>query len=323
MRKANLARFVDLAPVEESFRDAALAGLSQPRKSIPCRFLYDERGSALFDAICELPEYYITRTEIGLLKDRAADIAALAGPSCQLVEFGSGAGRKVRLLLEALDSPRAYVPVDISGEFLRAAAARISAAFPDLMVTAVCADFAEPDRLPEDLFPESSCRIGFFPGSTIGNLTPAEAVAFLRGCRKLLGGGGDMIVGVDLKKDPRILHDAYNDSAGVTEAFTLNLLARMNRELGADFDIGRFAHEAFYNPDAGRVEIYIRSLMNQIVTVAGRRISFVAGERIHVEYSYKFTVAEFQRLAARAGFHPAACWTDDAGLVSVHYLKAD
>jgi dimethylhistidine N-methyltransferase len=322
MRKGNLAAFVDLAPVEESFRDAALAGLLHARKSIPCRFLYDERGSALFDSICELPEYYITRTETGVLRDRASEIAGLAGPRCQLIEFGSGAGTKVRLLLERLQSPLAYVPVDISSEFLKSAAARISADFPELAVIAVCADFMEPRRLPDDLFPEATRRIGFFPGSTIGNLTPGEAVSFLRGCRALLGPRGSMIVGVDLKKDPKLLHDAYNDSAGVTAAFTLNLLARMNRELGADFDLSRFAHEAFYNADAGRIEIYIRSLMSQIVTVAGERVSFLAGERIHVEYSYKYEVDEFRRLAERAGFIAAACWTDPEDLVSVHYLKS-
>lgn len=322
MRFGNLAAFVDLAPVEESFREAALAGLMRQQKSIPCRFLYDERGSALFDAICTLPEYYVTRVEVGILARRAAQIAALAGPRCQLIEFGSGAGRKVRLLLEAFDRPHAYVPVDISAEFLKHAASGIIRDFPNLEVIAVCADFTEPQRLPEFLPEPAGRRIAFFPGSTIGNLTPDEAVAFLRRCRTMLGEGGDMIVGVDLKKDPILLHEAYNDSAGVTAAFTLNLLARMNREIGADFALNRFRHEAFYNPDQGRVEIYIRSLLDQIVRVGGRPVRFAQGERTHVEYSYKYSTEEFRRLAGRAGFQSLLCWTDDAALFSVHYLTA-
>jgi dimethylhistidine N-methyltransferase len=322
MRQTNLATFVDLAPVEESFREAALSGLSSPRKSIPCRFLYDERGSALFDAICDLPEYYVTRTEIRILKERAGEIAALAGPRCQLVEFGSGASRKVKLILSALETPLAYIPIDISPEFLRQTAAGIVKEFPGVDVIAVCADFAEPQHLPDYIFWPFGSRLGFFPGSTIGNLMPGEAVSFLSGCYSLLGAGGGMVVGVDLKKDPDILHDAYNDADGATAAFTLNLLQRMNREIDGDFDIGRFSHEAFYNASAGRIEIYIRSLMNQIVGVAGRRIAFAADERIHVEYSYKYTIEEFQRLAARAGFSPSAVWTDRNNLFSLHFLKA-
>jgi len=322
MREGNLARFVDLAPVEEDFRAAALAGLTRRHKAIPCRFLYDDRGSALFEDICGLPEYYITRTEIGILEAHADEITARAGPDCQLIEFGAGAGRKVRLLLAALENPAAYVPIDISSQYLRRTASAIVEEFPDLAVVAVCADFTEPQRLPAHLPAHAGRRLGFFPGSTIGNLDPGEAASFLRGCRAMLGRAGAMVVGVDLKKDPSLLHAAYNDAAGVTAAFTLNLLARMNREIEADFDPSRFRHEAFYNPAAGRVEIYIRSTMDQIVTVAGRRIRFAAGERIHIENSYKYTVAEFQRLAEGAGFRAAACWADDRDLFSVHYLKA-
>lgn len=323
MRQGNLAAFVDLAPVEENFREAVLGGLTRPQKSIPCRFLYDGRGSALFDEICTLPEYYITRTEIGILAQCAPQIAALAGPRCQLVEFGSGAGRKVRLLLEAFDRPQAYIPVDISGEFLKHAALGITHDFPNLDVIAVCADFTEPQRLPEFLPARAGRRIGFFPGSTIGNLMPDEAVAFLRRCRAVLGQGGDMIVGVDLKKDPVLLHAAYNDSAGVTAAFTLNLLERMNREIEADFDLDRFRHEAFYDPNQGRIEIYIRSLLDQIVRVAGWRIRFAQAERTHVEYSYKYSIDDFRRLAGRAGFQSLVCWTDDSALFGVHYLTAN
>lgn len=323
MGHENFATFVDLAPAAEDFRTAVLAGFARPRKSIPCRFLYDARGSELFTAICETPEYYLTRTETGILESRAGEIAALAGPGCHLVEFGSGAGTKVRILLAAFADPAAYTAIDISAAALNWAAESVTAAFSDVDVTAVCADFTDPGRLPASLFAPPARRIGFFPGSTIGNLTPREAVDFLRGCRAMLGPGSAMIVGVDLKKDAARLNAAYNDSAGVTAEFTLNLLARMNRELGANLDASRFRHEAFYAPAEGRMEIYIQSLMDQIVSVAGRRVSFARFERIHVEYSCKYTVPEFQELAARAGFSPAACWTDADSLFSVHYLNAD
>lgn len=322
MRRENFATFVDLAPVAEDFRTAALAGLARPHKSIPCRFLYDARGSDLFAAICELPEYDITRTEIGILAAHAGDIAALAGPGCHLIEFGSGAGTKVRYLLDAFAAPAAYTAIDISPAALNRAAEGVTRAFSGVDVTAVCADFTEPERLPPSLFAASARCIGFFPGSTIGNLTPAEAAAFLRGCRTALGPGSAMIVGVDLKKDPGRLNAAYNDSAGVTADFTLNLLARMNRELGANFDRTRFRHEAFYAAAEGRMEIYIQSLMDQIVTLAGRRVPLAQYERIHVEYSYKYAVVEFQELAASAGYRAAACWTDPDNLFSVHYLNA-
>ncbi|HTZ81172.1 MAG TPA: L-histidine N(alpha)-methyltransferase [Stellaceae bacterium] len=321
MRDGSLAAFLDLAPVEESFHDAALAGLSRSEKAIPCRFLYDQRGSALFEQICELPEYYVTRTEMAILAERAAAIAARVGPRAQLVEFGSGASRKVRLLLQALRDLSAYVPVDISRDFLREAASSVAADFPDVEVSAICADYSEPRRLPVLPVVRGGRRVGFFPGSTIGNLTPEEAIAFLSGCREALGPQSGMIVGVDLKKDPRVLHDAYNDAAGITAEFILNILDRMNRELGADFDRSRFRYEASYNEAAGRIEIYIRSTMAQIVTVARRPIVFTAGERLHVEYSCKYTIGEFGELARRAGFRPVDCWTDEARLFSVHYLQ--
>jgi dimethylhistidine N-methyltransferase len=320
MRDGNLVAYLDLAPREDSFRDVALAGLRRAHKSIPCRFLYDQRGSELFEAICELPEYYVTRTETAILTERAEEIAARIGPKVRLIEFGSGASTKVRLLLEALDNPVSYVPIDISGDMLHGAASSVARDFPPLEVIAICADYMEPRRLPGLLGRYPGRRVGFFPGSTIGNLTPQEAVDFLRGCRALLGPGGGMVVGADLKKDPALVHAAYNDAAGVTAQFTLNILARMNRELGADFNLDRFAHEAFYNAVAGRVEIYIESLMDQIVTVGGHGIAFSAGERVHVEYSHKFSVAEFQELARRAGFKPDAVWTDAAQMFSVHYL---
>jgi dimethylhistidine N-methyltransferase len=322
MPRANLARFLDLEPASVAFRDAVLAGLARSPRSIPCRFLYDAQGSALFEQICELPEYYVTRTELAILRAHAPAMARLIGPACQLIELGSGASRKVRLLLDALERPAVYAPVDISREFLREAASRVAADFPELAVIAICADYSDPRMVGGLPPPAGGRRVGFFPGSTIGNLEPAEAVAFLRGCRAILGSRGGMLVGVDLKKDPEVLHRAYNDAAGVTAAFTLNLLARVKRELGAELDVARFRHDAFYNPAPGRIEIYARSLADQLVTVAGRTFAIAAGERLHVESSYKYTVPEFQALGQRAGFRPVAVWTDPAELFSVHYLEA-
>lgn len=314
------AVFHDLAPAEESFRDSVIDGLSRRRKAIPCRFLYDAHGSALFEAICEQPEYYPTRTETAILAEFAPEIAAAMGPHCELIEFGSGSSRKVRLLLAALEKPAAYVAIEISREALREAADSLAESFPGLTVVAVCADYMHPLDLPDLPAAGEGSRLGFFPGSTIGNLEPAMAVDFLAGCKRVIGEDGAMLVGVDLRKDPRLLNAAYNDRQGVTAAFTLNLLARINRELDGDFNLDRFAHDAAYNAEAGKVEIFIRSLADQIVTVAGQRFRFAAGERIHTEDSWKYTVKGFQQLAARAGYHAARCWTDPAELFSVHLL---
>jgi L-histidine Nalpha-methyltransferase len=312
--------FHDLAPGEESFRDAVLAGFGRERKSIPCKFLYDARGSALFEEICRLSEYYPTRTEVAILAENAAEIAAQMGPHSRLIEFGSGGSHKPRILLEALDRPAAYVPVDISREHLRQAAAGVAADFPLLRVIAVCADYTAPFRLPPLPGPAGK-RVGFFPGSTIGNFEPPAALRFLQNCAQILGPGGEMMIGVDLKKDRQILDAAYNDGAGVTAAFNLNLLGRINRELDGELDLGRFAHRAFYDADQGRVEIYIESLTDQWARVAGRPFRFTEGELIHTEYSYKYAVPEFRALAARAGFRPVDTWTDASDLFSVHYFR--
>jgi L-histidine Nalpha-methyltransferase len=312
--------FHDLAPGEESFRDAVLNGFGRGRKSIPCKFLYDAHGSALFEEICRLPEYYPTRTELAILAENAADIAAEMGAHSRLIEFGSGGSHKARLLLEALDRPAAYVPVDISREQLRAAAAGIAADFPLLPVVAVCTDYTAAFRLPPLPGP-SGKRVGFFPGSTIGNFEPAAAERFLANSARILGSAGEMMIGVDLKKDAAILDAAYNDRAGVTAAFNLNLLVRINRELDGDLDIARFAHLAFYNSREGRVEIYIESLADQQARVAGKRFHFAEGELIHTEYSYKYAVPEFRALAARAGFRPVDTWTDPSNLFSLHYFR--
>ena len=310
--------FHDHAPELESFEAAAVSGLSPPDKAIPCRFLYDEQGSALFDRICDLPEYYPTRTETKILRDHAGDIAARMGPEAVLIELGSGSSIKVRLLLDAMTDPAAYVAVDISAEHLRRAAETLAGDYPDLKVAAICADYAEPFALPD--LPGAGRRVGFFPGSTIGNLERDEAAAFLKLWARRLGPDAAMIVGVDLKKDAAILNAAYDDSQGVTAAFSLNLLARANRELGADFDLARFRHRAVYNEAAGGVRIDLVSLADQSVCVAGRRFDFAAGEPIHVENSNKYSVEEFAALARGSGFDHAAVWTDADGLFSLHYL---
>jgi L-histidine N-alpha-methyltransferase len=314
--------FHDLAPSEESFRDAVLAGLAARPKSLPCKFFYDARGSALFEKICEVPEYYLTRAETAILETYAPAIADRIGPYCRLIELGSGASQKVRLLLGALETPLAYVPVDISREHLRAAAAGLAADFPELQVVAVCADYTRPFDLPNLPGPPGK-RVGFFPGSTIGNFEPEGVVNFLTHCGHLLGPGAEMLIGTDVKKDKRILDAAYNDADGFNAAFNLNLLHRIANELDAEIDIDEFEHVAFYNPDEGRVELYIRSLEAQSVAVAGSRFAFAKGELIHTENSYKYAIAEFRDLAARAGFQTLETWTDPDRMFAVYYLRRD
>ena len=304
----------------EEFRNAVLDGLSRRPRAIPARFLYDARGSALFDEICELPEYYLTRTETRILADHAKDIARLAGPGCALVEFGSGSSVKSRLLLDAMSPLAVYAPIDISRQHLDQSAARLRRDYPRLLVEPVCGDYMSLQSLPS--VAQDARRLGFFPGSTIGNLEPAQASAFLHRARQLLGNDGALILGVDLRKDERLLHDAYNDSAGVTAAFTLNLLRRMNRELDASFDLSNFAHEAFYNPHEGRVEIYFRSLVDQSVRVSARSIAFETGERVHTEYSYKYDIAGIEALAGTGDFDVAEIWTDEERRFAVACLRA-
>ncbi|MGZ8362766.1 MAG: L-histidine N(alpha)-methyltransferase [Caulobacteraceae bacterium] len=317
----SLIAFHDLAPRQESFLDALLAGLASPRKAIPPQFLYDEAGAALFGQITQTPEYYPTRTELGILHEHGPEIAALIGPAARLIEFGASSGAKARLLLDAMDAPSAYVPVDVSAEHLRDTAEQMARDYPALSVVAVCADYTYPFPLPEELMGPGGKRVGFFPGSSIGNLTPEEAVQFLSLWRRELGPDSGMVAGVDLRKDEARLEAAYNDAAGVTAAFTHNLLARANRELGADFDLSGFAHHAVYNEDAGRIEIHLKSLSDQTVSVGGQSFAIANGEMIHTEYSYKYSVDGFIDLAARAGYGSQGVWTDPGHLFSVHYLS--
>jgi dimethylhistidine N-methyltransferase len=305
----------------QEFRHAVLAGLSRTPRAIPAKFLYDSRGSELFDAICELPEYYLTRTETRILSKRAGEIAELAGPGCALIEFGAGSSVKSRLLLEAMQGLALYAPIDISRQHLDQSAARLRADYPRLAIEPVCADYMAPAGLPR-IGAAARRRIAFFPGSTIGNLEPDEATIFLRGVRAMVGEDGALVLGADLKKDAQVLHDAYNDSAGVTAEFTLNLLRRMNRELQATFDLEGFAHDAFYNQHEGRIEIYFRSLRRQSAVVAGRPFSFAEGERVHTEYSYKYDWPQIEALAASGGFEVARRWTDERQLFAVAYLTA-
>ena len=305
----------------DEFARALLAGLNAVRKQIPCKYFYDAKGSALFDDICALPEYYLARTELALLARHADEFAALVGADAEIIEFGAGSGRKVRLLLDAVVQPRAYLPIDISIDCLLASAARIDADYPDLIVKPVIADFSRPFVLPP-MTRGARRRIGFFPGSTIGNFTPEATLRFLRNAARLFRGGG-LLVGVDLVKDPAVLHAAYNDAVGLTAAFNKNLLARANRELGAGFDPTRFHHHASYNPSLQRIEMYLVSAARQQVSIAGRAVSFVEGEAVHTENSHKMTIEGFRSLAAKAGFAPRAAWCDVQRLFSLHWLEAN
>jgi dimethylhistidine N-methyltransferase len=302
------------------FAKSLLEGLSAPSKSIPSRFLYDAAGSVLFEKITELPEYYPTRTEAKILRDSAAEIAREAAPGNVLIEFGSGSSTKTELLLADMHQLYAYVPIDISHTALSDARARISKRFPDLRVLPVCGDFSQALALPSEI--DGRPRLGFFPGSTIGNLTESAGVELLANMASILGSGARLIIGADLKKDVRRLLRAYDDEEGVTAAFNLNLLKRANRELDADFDVGQFDHLAIYNERQGRVEIYLVSLADQSVNLLGRRIFLAAGERIHTEYSHKYDIEGFQELGARAGWRPLQVWTDADALFSVHVLEA-
>lgn len=293
-----------------------LAGLRARPRAVSPKYFYDAAGSALFDRICELPEYYPTRTELGLLRRHAGEIAACIGPGAEIVEFGAGSSRKVRLLLDALRSPQRFLPVDISGEHLHAAAASLRADYPGLRVEPVVADFTLGLTLPAAL----GRRVGFFPGSSIGNFEPSDARRLLRRMAGWLDGGG-LLIGVDLVKDPAVLHAAYNDAAGVTAAFNRNLLVRANRELGADFDVARFVHYAFYEPRLQRIEMHLVSQGAQRVNLCGERVDFADGDSVHTENSCKYTVEGFQRLAREAGFEPGGLWLDDARHFSLHWLE--
>jgi dimethylhistidine N-methyltransferase len=302
-----------------TFAGDVLDGLAQHPKRLAPKYFYDAIGSELFEQITLLPEYYPTRTELGILRDRSREISAIVPKGAALVEFGAGATTKVRLLLNEC-AFGAYVPVDISGDFLKAQAEALRKDFPGLDVYPVAADFTTPFALPEAI--AAMPKVGFFPGSTLGNFEPHEACAFLRSARDILGQGALMVIGVDLEKDERVLYEAYNDAAGVTGRFNLNVLHRINRELGGNFDLRAFTHRAIYNRERHRIEMHLISRKAQNVRVLGRSFSFRAGESIHTECSYKYSLDRFTALARGSGWTPLKSWTDAAGMFSVHALVA-
>jgi dimethylhistidine N-methyltransferase len=315
---------LDLEPVSADFLAEVLAGLSSSPRTMPCKFFYDERGADLFQRICDLPEYYITRTETELLRRYAPEIAESIGPNAALIGFGTGAGIKTRLLLEHLQNPIAYIPVDISKQRLVDSAVELSRAMPALEILPVCADYLQELQFPKPLRKPDHVAV-FFPGSTIGNLEPPVAQDFLRRVCRLCGKSGGLIIGVDLQKSRDLLEAAYNDSAGVTAKFNLNLLVRANRELDADFDLARWKHRAVYNPSEGRIEMHLVSQGPQTVHVGSREFAFSDGEKIVTEFSYKHTVDGFAHLAASAGFREASrVWTDPQRLFAIfHFAVAE
>jgi dimethylhistidine N-methyltransferase len=319
MRNPKLQRLPELPSADDNdFASAVLEGLAKRDKSLPCRFFYDARGSELFEEITRLPEYYPTRTEAAILEANADEMARAIPDGSVLIEFGSGSSLKTEILLRRLSNLRAYVSIDVSDAALQEARERLRRRFPALDVRSIVGNFSQPVKLPADL--AGAQRTGFFPGSTIGNLTRPEALELLQVFRRVLSSGARLIVGVDLKKDPRRLVLAYNDAAGVTAAFNLNLLTRINRELGGTFNLDSFKHEAIYNPREGRIEMHLESTRDQEVRVLGRRMRFRRGERIHTENSYKYTIGEFHELARSAGWEPRRTWTDAEDLFSVHEL---
>ena len=310
----------DFEPGLAGFRRDVLEGLRQsPQKTLPCKYFYDLEGSRLFDRICALDAYYPTRAEWAIMAERAGEMCAWLGPGCLIIEYGSGSSEKIRALLDELEAPAGYVPIDISREYLRQCAADLRGAYPGLRVAPVCADYAEAFTLPD--IPAQRKAV-YFPGSTIGNLHPPEAQAFLERIAEVCEPGGALLIGVDLVKDAAILEAAYNDPEGVTAAFNRNILARINRELGGDFDLSLFEHRAFWNAAESRIEMHLESLADQAAGIGGEAIPFRAGETIHTECSYKYTIGGFRALAEEAGFRHERMWTDPGGLFSVHALTA-
>lgn len=312
-------KLLDLQPTAPDFLRDALAGLSSSPRTLPCKYFYDERGAALFREICELPEYYITRAETEILATHGDEIAALLKPRAQLVGLGTGAGRKTRALLEQLADPAAYIPVDIDKESLAASAAELATSMPGLEVLPACADYLQEFTLP---IPSRRAdrTVVYFPGSTIGNLEPEPACRFLKRIAAICGRGGGLLIGVDLQKESTIIESAYNDNAGVTAQFNLNLLVRANRELGANFDLGQWQHRAVYDAIGGRIEMHLMSRQPQTVRLGDRTFEFATDESIITEFSYKHTRNGFIGLARRAGFESGRAWTDRAGLFGLFYF---
>lgn len=313
---------LDFEPKLESFRDHVLEGLARPQKELSSKFLYDERGSVLFDKICDTEDYYSTRTELSIMRRYGEEMADAVGPRALLVEYGSGASTKILLLLQVLRDIAAYVPLDISREFLLDAAREVAVEHPDLEVLPVCADFTAEFDLPKPAKPASR-RVVYFPGSTIGNFRPEQVPGVLQRIARVCRKGGGLLIGVDLRKSPEVLRRAYNDSEGVTAEFNLNLLDRMNRELGADFDRNNFEHRSIWRDEESRIEMHLISRTQQSVTIEDRTFDFEEGESIRTEYSCKFTLDGFEALAADAGLVRKNVWTDDRNYFSVQYFEVE
>ena len=317
----SLLHLHEIAIDTESVRREVLHGLQLPAKELPCKLFYDERGSELLERICELDEYYLTRTEIALLERHGTEIAALIGPRALLIELGSGNSRKTRILLDRLAEPAAYLPIDLAREQLLRSARAVASAHPRLEVHPLVADYTRDFPLPE--IPSAHARrVGFFPGSTVGNFLPEQVVSFLRRLRDLLGPAGALLIGVDLKKDPQVLHRAYNDRAGVTAQFNLNILAHLNHQFGSDFQLEQFAHQAYYNRRLGRIEMHLISRVDQQVHFDGQSIPLRAGESILTEVSYKYSRAQFGRIARGASLEVERVWTDPRRWFSLLWLTA-
>ncbi len=312
---------LDCAPDLATFRAEVLTGLQSFEKTLPCKYFYDRRGSQLFDRICDLPEYYPTRTEAGIMRDHVEEMAALFGPGCLLIEYGSGSSTKTRILLDHLPHLAGYVPMDISREHLHQTSAGLAATYPHLDILPLCADYTADFEIPAARRPACS-RVVYFPGSTIGNFHRDQAETFLKQIAGVCESGGGLLIGVDLKKPASILEPAYDDAQGVTAAFNLNLLRRINDELDADFDLDQFAHRAFYNALAGRIEMHLMSLCPQTVHLAGAAIAFEEEETILTECSYKYSLSDFAALASAAGLAVRKVWTDPEQKFSVQYLTA-
>ena len=314
----NLSRLKKFEPEKESLLEEILKGFNKPQKELPSKLFYDERGSALFDEICKLEEYYLTRTEISIMLDNIEDICSVLGKNCLLIELGSGSSRKIRLLLTGLHNPAGYVPIDISEGHLITSVNALARDYPWLKIFPVYADYTQPFSLPE--FEHAHLKkVVYYPGSTIGNFEPEYASKFLNRIANRLGKGGGLLIGIDLKKDKKILEDAYNDKKGVTAEFNLNILERLNRELDADFNIEEWQHLAFYNSDEGRIEMHLISLSDQTVHLNGSSIKFVKNETILTEYSYKYSVEDFQELMSDA-YYLEKLWMDKENKFGILYF---
>ena len=311
---------IDLLPLNDTFLQDVLDGLRQRPKTLPCKYFYDERGCWLFDEICELDEYYLTRTELSIMSRDAQRMADRVGPECMLIEYGSGSSIKTRILLDHLQRPAAYVPVEIAREHLEKTATELAGDYPELEVMPICADFTNDFELPASDRTPRRCVV-YFPGSTIGNFQPDSAKRLFRQIAQQCGRGGGLLIGVDLKKDVDVLERAYNDRRGVTAEFNLNLLQRINRELDADFDTQQFAHHAFYNPERGRIEIYLKSLSRQSMSIDGEQFDFGKHELLLTEHSHKYDLDDIRNLAAATGMEIVDYWTDPNEWFGVFYLQ--